>query len=489
MPETPRHSLKVFLCHASQDKPIVRDLAQRLFAEGWIDPWLDEKKLLPGEDWRSKIEEAVETSDIVLICLSNNSVGKEGFIQKELRYAREIALEKPDETIFLIPLRLDDCALPRGLRFFQWGDYFGEKKDETYTALLQAFELRYQQKLMLEEKNRARQEIERLEREAAANVAREMAELKKAEKAEQEKMERMAAERARKEKAELQDAEKAAQEKAKREAAEKAKREKIERRAAQTIALQLFFSKFFASFKLVVSKINPFLKIGGILAIILALFWVGSAALSQFPSSLPTVQASITAGPTSTFILSGSSVPFTKTVMVGSVTNTLTPTITDAPSSTSTTACTSAPGEVTTEFVWLRTGPGVNYRALAIYDKGVTVTILGKSQDGIWLVVSFPDGKQGWVSTSSIQTNASACNLPVATTPPTQTALPTPDLNNPLDPCTRYHRLYSRMQQAFGTSSGDPGYDSGADLNGDGHIDILDFGVLSSRWPENCPSP
>ncbi len=214
MPEAER-PLKVFLCHASQDKPIVRELAQRLFAEGWIDPWLDEKRLLPGEDWRSKIEEAVETSDIVLICLSNNSVSKEGFIQKELRYAREIALEKPDETIFLIPLRLDDCELPRGLRFFQWGDYFGEKKDETYTALLKAFELRYQQKLMLEEKNRAREEIERLEREAAAKAARELAEREKAEKAEREKMERMAADRARKEKAERQDAEKAAQKKSK----------------------------------------------------------------------------------------------------------------------------------------------------------------------------------------------------------------------------------------------------------------------------------
>ena len=74
------------------------------------------------------IEEAVEASDVVIICLSNNSVTKEGYVQKELRYAREIALEKPEETIFLVPLRLDDCEVPRGLRFYQWVDYFGEKK-------------------------------------------------------------------------------------------------------------------------------------------------------------------------------------------------------------------------------------------------------------------------------------------------------------------------------------------------------------------------
>ena len=42
--------LKDFLCHVSQDKPVVRELYQRLFAEDWIDPWLDEEKLLPGQD-------------------------------------------------------------------------------------------------------------------------------------------------------------------------------------------------------------------------------------------------------------------------------------------------------------------------------------------------------------------------------------------------------------------------------------------------------
>jgi len=46
----PDRKLRVFLCHASQDKPVVRELYQRLNAEGWIDPWLDEEKLLPGQD-------------------------------------------------------------------------------------------------------------------------------------------------------------------------------------------------------------------------------------------------------------------------------------------------------------------------------------------------------------------------------------------------------------------------------------------------------
>jgi hypothetical protein len=181
MPE-PKRLLKVFLCHASQDKPSVRELAQRLSAEGWIDPWLDEKKLLPGQDWRLKIEEAVEISDIVIICLSSNSVRKEGFVQKELRHAKDIALEKPEESIFLIPLRIDECDVPRGLGSYQRADYFGEKKDETYNALLESLKLRLEQILKTEKEERARKEKEKHEREAAEQARQERAEREAAEK-------------------------------------------------------------------------------------------------------------------------------------------------------------------------------------------------------------------------------------------------------------------------------------------------------------------
>jgi len=79
----PDRKLRVFLCHSSQDKPIIRELYQRLLAEGWIDPWLDTKKLLPGQDWRMAIEEAVETADNIIICLSGNSVTKEDMFKRK----------------------------------------------------------------------------------------------------------------------------------------------------------------------------------------------------------------------------------------------------------------------------------------------------------------------------------------------------------------------------------------------------------------------
>ncbi|MBK7319275.1 toll/interleukin-1 receptor domain-containing protein [Candidatus Villigracilis affinis] len=142
--------LRVFLCHASQDKPAVRELYNALKSEGWIDPWLDKAKILPGQDWEFVIEKAVDDSDVVIVCLSGQSVTKEGFVQREIRYAYDIALEKPEETIFLIPLRLDDCNVPRKLRTLHWVDYFGFDKKNSYADLLEALKLRYEQKMRLE---------------------------------------------------------------------------------------------------------------------------------------------------------------------------------------------------------------------------------------------------------------------------------------------------------------------------------------------------
>jgi hypothetical protein len=143
---TEKRPLKVFLSYASQDRPVVREIYDALKREDWIDPWLDQEKILPGQNWRLVIETAVDEADVVIICLSHQSVTKEGYVQREIKYAYEIALEKPDGTIFLIPLRLDDCEIPRELRFLQRVDYFGVEKTAAYSDLLDALRVRYDQK-------------------------------------------------------------------------------------------------------------------------------------------------------------------------------------------------------------------------------------------------------------------------------------------------------------------------------------------------------
>src|SRR5438270_7379352 len=107
--------LRVFLCHSSGDKPIVRKLYQQLQSEG-IDPWLDEESLLPGQNWEQEIRKAVRDSDIVLVCLSPGSISKTGFVQKEIKFALDVADEQPEGTIFLIPVRLEECNVPERLK-------------------------------------------------------------------------------------------------------------------------------------------------------------------------------------------------------------------------------------------------------------------------------------------------------------------------------------------------------------------------------------
>lgn len=115
--------LRVFLCHASQDKPAVRKLHRYLKQHG-IEPWLDEMDLLPGENWEVEIPEAIKASDVILVCLSKSSVNKEGYVQKEISFALDKALEKPEGTIFIIPAKLEDCEVPKRLNHYQWVDLF-----------------------------------------------------------------------------------------------------------------------------------------------------------------------------------------------------------------------------------------------------------------------------------------------------------------------------------------------------------------------------
>lgn len=115
--------LKVFLCHSSGDKPRARQLAQQLRVLPVV-PWLDEEQLLPGQDWQHEIKNAIRTSHIVLTCLSARSITKSGFVQREIGMALDVADEQPEGSIFVIPLRFEECAVPERLRRWQWVDHW-----------------------------------------------------------------------------------------------------------------------------------------------------------------------------------------------------------------------------------------------------------------------------------------------------------------------------------------------------------------------------
>lgn len=133
---TTNRPLRVFLCHSSNDKPAVRALYEKLRAEPWIEPWLDEEELYPGQDWNLEIEKAIEETDVILVCLSNNSITKEGYVQREIRIALDYADYKPEGTLFIIPVRLEECTPPKRLARWQYADYFEGQRERGLERLL-----------------------------------------------------------------------------------------------------------------------------------------------------------------------------------------------------------------------------------------------------------------------------------------------------------------------------------------------------------------
>ena len=137
MIDAPKRPLKVFLCHAHEDKPFVREVYQRLVADG-VDTWLDEEKLLPGQDWDAVIKKALQEADAIVICLSRTSVSREGYVHVEIKEALENAKKKPFGTIFVIPAKLDDCDVPSYLRNWHWVELFSENGHERLMRALRS---------------------------------------------------------------------------------------------------------------------------------------------------------------------------------------------------------------------------------------------------------------------------------------------------------------------------------------------------------------
>ncbi len=112
---------KVFISYAKEDKSTAEKLFDFLTLYRY-EPWLDKKKLLPGQDWNTEIRLALKTADFIVLLLSKTSVAKRGFVQREFKLALEYCEEKLDSDIYIIPCKIDDCEVPDKLSKFQWAE-------------------------------------------------------------------------------------------------------------------------------------------------------------------------------------------------------------------------------------------------------------------------------------------------------------------------------------------------------------------------------
>jgi hypothetical protein len=96
----------VFLSHSANDKEVVRPLAERLRKDG-VKVWFDEWALKPGDSIPAKIEEALERSRELVLCMSANAFGSD-WAQLEsgtFRFRGPLNNERR-----FLPLRLDDIT-------------------------------------------------------------------------------------------------------------------------------------------------------------------------------------------------------------------------------------------------------------------------------------------------------------------------------------------------------------------------------------------
>lgn len=108
----------IFLSYARENRVKVEALYRKLTASGFT-PWKDTGGISPGEKWPSSIEKAIRKSDFFLACLSKHSVKKRGWVQRELKAALDIMQGMLETDTYLIPVLLEECDIPDGLRDFQ----------------------------------------------------------------------------------------------------------------------------------------------------------------------------------------------------------------------------------------------------------------------------------------------------------------------------------------------------------------------------------
>src|SRR5438128_2243029 len=124
----------VFLSHSSKDKPVVRAVAERLRADGlrvWFDSWV----LKPGDSIPAKIEEGLERSRVLVLCMSAHAFGSDWAQLEAGTFRFRDPLNK--ERRF-IPLRLDAAPIKGSLAQFLYIDWLPEEREQEYAKLLEA---------------------------------------------------------------------------------------------------------------------------------------------------------------------------------------------------------------------------------------------------------------------------------------------------------------------------------------------------------------
>ncbi|MBN1189361.1 MAG: toll/interleukin-1 receptor domain-containing protein [Dehalococcoidales bacterium] len=103
---------KVFISYVHENIDLARKLFMQLKTIPNIEPWLDKECISPGLRWRPAIRKEIRESRFFIALISKRCATKRGFFQTEMKEALDILSEFPEDQIFIIPVRLENCDIP-----------------------------------------------------------------------------------------------------------------------------------------------------------------------------------------------------------------------------------------------------------------------------------------------------------------------------------------------------------------------------------------
>ena len=124
----------VFLGHSAKDKAVVRDVAERLRHDE-LKVWFNEWVLKPGDSIPANIEEGLEHSRVLVLCMSANAFSSDWAQLEAGTFRFRDPLNKDRR---FIPLRLDDTPIKGSLAQFLYINWLVTNRGQEYLKLLEA---------------------------------------------------------------------------------------------------------------------------------------------------------------------------------------------------------------------------------------------------------------------------------------------------------------------------------------------------------------
>ena len=125
---------RIFLSYSEEDRELARRIVRLLEVAGFEVCW--ERRIAPGETWRSVLQEALHAMDCMVVLWSRNSVGSE-WVKVEAEEGRTVGK--------LVPVLIDQIHPPVGFRNIQaadLSDWDGSSDAAQFRRLLSALESR-----------------------------------------------------------------------------------------------------------------------------------------------------------------------------------------------------------------------------------------------------------------------------------------------------------------------------------------------------------